>query len=168
MDRQNLHDIDERITSIIDGRVDPETGECFENNEEAMELLDVLSEEKEVKIIHCAMYMQEHRLEQEKIKSVIHKLKKRMDLHKNQADFLKRWVEEVCEKGDVFETPEIKVSFRKTAKLEIRDMDLIPRELVKTTTEHKLDKALTAKWIKKMGEPPAGVDKIESISIQVK
>jgi len=168
MKRANLHEIDSRIQSIVDNRVDPETGEIFEDGIEYAELLDELTMDRTTKILHCAMYMQEHNLEAEKIKSVIHKLKKRMDQHKSHAEFLKHWVETVCKSDEIFESPEIKVSFRTSTKLEIRNYEDLPDELIHTEVKHRLDKALAKKWMQKYGDVPPGIDEINCINIQVK
>ncbi len=171
MERNNLHDIDVRIQSITEGRVDPETGECFgdEFDQLALNALEALDLQRSDKVLHCAMYMQEHNLEVEKIKSVIIKLKKRMEQHKNQAAFLKRWVEESCRAGEEFECPEIKVTFRKSVRISIRDAEAIPIELMKIKTTQSLDKNEAKAWMKRHnGEAPPGIDAIPITNMQVK
>lgn len=171
MKRNNLHEIDRRIQTITDDRIDPETGEVFdeENAEQtSAALLSELQMEREEKIIHCGLYMQEHQLEVERITSVIVKLRKRLEQHKNSAAFLKRWVEDVAYEDEVFETPEIKLMFRKSLRYEIRTEADIPKDLWRTKITRTLDKVLAKKWAKKHGDTPPGVDEIPVINLQVK
>jgi len=165
----NLHDIDERIQAIVHERIDPETGEVFEDGDEsAAKLLMELGEEREHKIIHCALYMDEHLREAAKIKEVEQRLAKRRKRHEADAAFLKAWVESVCEAHESFETPEIKVTFRKSTRLEPRDMEMVPKEIIRTKTTEALDKALAKKWIEKYGDTPPGVEEIPCKNMQIK
>lgn len=175
MERKNLHEINERIQMIVNDRIDPETGEVFEGepgdfnaDDLGRLLLTELELDRSDKILHCAMYMQEHVLEAEKIKGVIIKLKKRMDRHKKDADFLKGWVEGVARDSESFESPEIKVSFRKSIRMEIRNEEAIPKELWRVKETRTFDKVLAKKWAKKYGDVPPGVEEVPVTNMQIK
>lgn len=173
----NLHEIDSRISFIVENRIDPETGEVFADNEFAVDadgtaktLLDELQGERAEKIMYCAMYFKNHMMMAKGIKEEEQALAVRRRAHERDAQFLKGWIEESCLANEKFESPSVKVTFRKSTRIDIREWEAIPKDLIfqPPVPEPRLDKKACKEWIKTHHEPPPGVEEIPCKNMQVK
>jgi hypothetical protein len=171
-DKPNLHEIDERIRTILDDGFDPATGQVFDEGRDRPDmedLLNMLDMDRTQKILHCMKYREEHDIMVDGIKKIESKLAKRRKQHEKRSAFLKRWVEDACNLDEVFESPDMKVTFLRSERIEIRDFDAVPKHLVNVTTTEAVDKNRVKDWIKAHdGEAPSGIDLVVAKNVQVK
>ncbi len=168
----NLHEIDSTIRTIIAEGFDPDTGEVFGVMEgHTMQArLDELGMDREDKIKHCALFMREHDIMGEAIKKEEDRLSKRRKQHEAKAAWLKTWIEETCTLKEKFESPEVRVSFRKSTRIEIRTEEDVPKELwvYPPAPARTLDKKGAKKWIKDKHDVPPGINEVIGKNLQVK
>ena len=66
-----------------------------------------------------------------------------------------------------FETPKVKISYRKSETVEVENVDLLPKEFVKEKIEKSADKMALKQFIKG-GKTLNGVKLVTNINMQVK
>lgn len=106
-----LYEIDKQIFECVD----EETGEILD-----LERLNSLNIERTAKIENVALYIKELISDAEAIKTESDSLMERVKSKKAKADRLKEWLVNVLD-GTEFETPRVKLGFRKSQKVKIED-----------------------------------------------
>ncbi len=152
----SLYDIDKRLSNLEMYNVDDETGEYLED-EEFNKLFDEIQMDLNTKIENTLCFVKDLLADKDKIKNEIDKLEKRAKQKEHLADRLKNRIDEYIKSKylddenvlDVeklnkysFETPRIKVSYRKSNSVNILDFDKLPKEFIKkkiTTTPNKVE-----------------------------
>ena len=152
----NLYDIDIAIMNCID----EETGEIIDET-----MLDALEMERETKIENIACWIKNLNAEADAIKNEETNLKNRRKSAEKRADSLKRYLGGYLA-GSKFQSPKVKVSFRRSEVVDIQDDALIPEQYLEIVTETKPKKTELKKALK-AGEVFEGVRLVEKQNIQI-
>lgn len=111
-----IFDIDQQIADLLDNSVDPETGEFLIDEE----VLEQLTMERERKIENLLMYYKDCLATAAAIKAEIESLSERKRVLENKAERLKAYAMTVLN-GERFETAKVKVAYRDSRPVEIKD-----------------------------------------------
>lgn len=155
-----IFEIDREIAVLIENSIDPETGELLLDEEK----LEALQMSREKKIENILMYYKDTLAYSKAIKEEIDSLSERKASLERKADRLKTLVETVL-KGETFETPKVKVTYRESKSVELTD-DFLPwakanRDDLLRYKEPEVDK-------KAVREALTNGDKLTGASIAVK
>lgn len=149
------------IDSEIMNCVDPETGEIIDP-----EKLEALQIERECKIENVALWIKNLRYEAQDLKAEREALAERENAAKRKIESLEAYLEKVLT-GEKFETPKVKVSFRKSKSVVITDESKIPEIYIKTKVEKSPDKIAIREALKS-DYPIPGAIIVEKTNIQIK
>lgn len=111
----NLYKIDHAIIDCVD----METGEILD-----VEALNTLEMERDKKVENIALWIKNLLSDAEQIRAEREALKAREDAAKNKAESLKKYLTSYLN-GTKFETPKVKVSFRKSESVDVTDISKI-------------------------------------------
>lgn len=153
----SLYEIDQEIL----GCIDPETGEIAD-----FETFDALQIEREAKIENIALWIKNLKAEAEAYKAEKQAFADRQKAAENKADSLKKYLEYALS-GSPFKTTQVAVSFRKTTKVEVDDIQAVPTEYLRYK-EPEVDKEAVKKALKDSNEEIAGVHLVNSLSMSIK
>lgn len=153
----NIFQIDSEIMSCVD----PETGEIVD-----FEKLEELQLERDQKVENIALWIKNLRYEAECLKAEKDALAQREKAAKRKIEELEDYLGYVLS-GQKFETPKVKVSFRKSTVVGIQNEALIPDEYIKIKIEKSPDKTAIGKALKANAEVPGAI-LIEKANIQIK
>lgn len=152
----NLFEIENEIMNCWD----QETGEILDSNR-----LDQLEMECDKKIENIALYIKNLTADAEALKAEKQSFEERQKAAENKADSLKRYLANYLA-GQKFSTPRVAISFRKTQKVNVTDMTLIPEKYLKFA-DPTLDK-ISIKNAIKNGERVAGAELVDGKSMSIK
>lgn len=152
-----LYEINDAILACID----METGEVLDN-----EALDNLIMERETKLENVALWVKNLESDAAAYEAEKKVFEARAKAAKNRAESLKRYLTYALE-GQKFKTAKCAVSFRKSYKVDVLDVEQIPVEYVQTVTEKKPDKTALKDVLKTGAEVP-GCRLVESLNIGIK
>lgn len=158
-----LWEINEQIEMLTSQLVDEETGEI---NEDIMEQLEQLDIDKHEKIENCGIVMKSLLAEVDAINEEIKTLKARASAKANRYDRLAEYVKKSLN-GDKFETSKVAFSYRKSDKVDVVNVDIVPEEFLKYETKISPMKSLIKKELKSGKEVP-GCVLTESTNLQLK
>jgi len=144
-----LADIEEAARNLVD----EETGEI---NEEALERMEQLEIDREVKIENIALLIKNLRADASAIKAEKDSLDHRMKSLSNRADRIEAWLASILN-GEAKSSPRYEIKWRKTDRVDITDEGAIPDEYLRVKAESKPDKALIKKAIKAGDKVPGAV-----------
>lgn len=153
----NLYEIDRGILECID----QETGELIDP-----ERLESLLMDKNQKIENVVLWVKNLLSDAEAIKVEKDVLADREATCRKKAEDLKLWLARVLE-GQKFNSARCAVSFRRSEKVEVDDVDSIPAELKTETVTFKPDKN-AIKELLKAGHDVTGCRLVENQNIQIK
>lgn len=159
----NLYNIATEYQVALDGiEVNPETGEVT-----GLGALDEINSAFEEKTEAIGCYAKGVKAEAEAIKAERDMLDKRMKAAQRKLEMLKTYLEiNMNAVGkDRLKTPRCTISFRKTSKVEVSDIDNLPDEFKKVTIEPRKSDIATAI---KTGAVVPGVTIVKSRSIQIR
>lgn len=159
----NLYDIAGEYQKALDSiEIDPETGEVA-----GFGVLDELNSAFEEKAEAIACYAKGVKAEAEAIKAERSMLDKRREAAERKLKMLKEYLAmNMAAVGiDKLKTPRCSISFRKTSKVEISDMDKLPDEFKRITVEPRKSDISAAI---KTGESVPGAAIIEDKSLQIR
>lgn len=146
----NLFEIKQEISNVYDNLIDIETGEI---NEEAVKQLENLTVQREEKIENTGLYIKDLKYKAEALKEEKRNIDRRIKVIQNTEEFLKRRLSDEL-KGENFETPKTRISFRKSTSVKVDD-DFICyakrngfENLIKTKITESADKTLLKKLLK--------------------
>lgn len=111
----NLYQIEQAILDTVD----KETGEIID-----IEALDALEMERDTKVENIALWIKNLLSDADQINAEREALKSREDAAKNKAERLKKYLANYLN-GAKFETPKVKVSFRKSESVDVTDISKI-------------------------------------------
>ena len=153
----NLYEIDQGILECLD----VETGEIIDP-----ERLDNLFMERNRKIENIALWIKNLESDILALKAEKEAFAEREAQARKNVEGLKKWIAEALE-GQKFNTARCDVSFRKSEKVEVDDVALIPAELLRVKTTVEADKSAIKAAIKE-GREINGCRLVESINTQIK
>lgn len=157
----NLYEIDYSILNCVDA----ETGEILD-----IDMLNALEMKRDEKIENIALWVKNLLSDAEQIKKEREILAEREKVAKNKAENLKKYLSDYLN-GTKFETPKVKVSFRKSEIVDILDI----KEIMKIDNAEKYlkysdptpDKMAIKQAIKKGINIP-GCSLVKKDNIQIK
>lgn len=162
-----LYEIDKAILAVIENgyQVDMETGEILFDCDD----LETLQAERESKIEACACYVKNLQAEAEALKAEEMALAMRRKMKEKRIEHMKRYLAASMKLDDLstFETPRVKLTFRKSTALEITDESRIPRNYTNEVITYKPDKAAIKNAIK-LGAIVPGCQLVEKKNLQLK
>lgn len=178
----SLYEIDERLKMLEEYMVDIDTGEMIESEDEFNKLFDEIQMDLNTKIEQTLCFHKNLLADVEAFKAEEKNIAKRRKVKENLAERLKARIDKYItqqytnEDGVVdmkglnkykFETPKVKVSYRKSDKVEITNQDEIPKEFIKVVTEEKPMLNEIKKSIKD-GNVINGAILVEGLNMQIK
>lgn len=110
-----IYEIDKQIEALLDGMVDPETGEV---NEEVLDQLEALHMAREEKAENAALAYKNIMAECKAIKAEEDALAKRRKAGENKAERLKAYLDYVLG-GENFKTSRVAVTHKKSQAVEL-------------------------------------------------
>lgn len=167
-----IYEIDAQIRAVLDGLVDPETGEVSDDAD-ALEALDALTMERNTKLENIACYCKNVSADVAALKTEESALKKRRETLERTAERLKRYLSDSLN-GQKFHSTRADVTFRKTERLEVNQAALAIASLKSGGYEDALrfkdpeiDKAKVKQYLKDGADIP-GVTLVQSLSPTIK
>lgn len=161
-----LYEIDRLLEEVINNgmSVDYETGEVLFDSSSLDELRYELNEKMEA----CGIYLKGVRADIEALKAEESALRKRRQITERKAERLADYIQGVLTSRyeGKFETPKVKLSTRRSSRIEVEDESLVPADFVNETVTYSVDKK-KAKAEMKNGNAIPGLALIESQSLQV-
>lgn len=177
----NLYEIDYQLQMLEDYMVDVETGEILDEdsfNAKFDEIQMALSE----KIENSMCFYKNLQADIEAFKAEEKNLAQRRKVKENLAERVKNRIDNYVtmqftdEEGNVdkdnlnkwkFETPKVKLSYRKSDSVEVSDINLLPKEYIKEKIELSADKTALKKALKD-GKEINGATVVTKLNMQVK
>lgn len=178
-----LYEIDERLNLLEEFMCDPDTGELL-SEEEFNQKFDEIQMSLNEKIENSMCFYKSLMAEVEAFKKEKGNLEQRRKVKENLANRIKKRIDDYIiqkytdENGIVdekelkkfkYETPRIKLSYRKSSIVDVININEIPSEFIKDKllTEDDVMKAELKKLLKN-GEKIEGVKLVEKLNMQVK
>ncbi len=166
MKTMQLYEIDAAIRDVLDGMVDPETGEV---SDDALALLEDLSLQRQDKIEGIALYYKNLTADAAAIKAEEEALRKRRQSAESHAARLKHYLSDFMP-GEKLETAKVKIGWHKsTAVMVANEADFIraaPKDYLTykdpTVNKTAIKEALAA------GKEVPGAELITNMNLQVK
>lgn len=163
----SLYKIDKAVETVINGGlvVDEETGEILFD----AETFEALEGARNDKLEAVACFIKGTEAEAAAIKSEESALAERRKVLERKAERMRGYLADSMERyGDTkLETPRVSVSFRRSATVEVYDLESLPREFVKVKTTAAADKVAIKKAIKE-GQEVQGAELVERMNLQLK
>lgn len=131
-----LYEVNQRIEELSEQMVDIETGEI---NEEIFAELTELVEEKEDRLESIFLHIKNLASDITALKVERDSFDKRIKRKTREMDRLLDWTT-MLQKGETFETDKVRVKYRRSQKVEIKDESLIPEKYIKFKTTKSPDK----------------------------
>lgn len=153
----SLYEINQRIMECVD----PETGELIDP-----ESLEALVMEKELKIENVALWVKNLQSDALAYKVEKEAFAEREKKATAKAESLKGWLAMALD-GQKFSSTRCAVSFRKSEKVEVDDVDSLPAELKTQKVTFDPDKK-AIKALLKEGKEVSGCRLVESLNTQIK
>lgn len=153
----SLYEINQRILECVD----PETGELIDP-----ENLEALVMEKELKIENVALWIKNLQSDALAYKAEKEAFAEREKKATAKVESLKGWLA-MALAGQKFSTARCAVSFRKSEKVEVDDVDSLPAELKTQKVTFDPDKK-AIKALLKEGKEVSGCRLVESLNTQIK
>lgn len=160
----NLYEINKEILDLIDNCVDRETGEIAID---ANERLDGLLKDKNQKIINTAKFIKNRLAFVEMMKQEVKHLQARVKSEESRMEWLETYAKNYMVHGEKYEDPQVSVSLRKSSRVDVLNMDLIPQEFKRVNIEVSADKKAIGDAIKS-GKEISGAIVADAYSIQIK
>lgn len=152
-----LYDINSELNSLIDY----ETGEVADF-ERFQELTLAKENKREAIALVYKNAIADKKMYEEEIKNLTEKKKRCENIENRMKEMLA-----IDLNGEKFKTSKVEVSFRPSESTEVINIDLIPKEYIKTKTEVKPDLTAIKEAIKN-GIKIDGARIIEKVNIQIK
>lgn len=152
----SLYEIDQRILSLID----EETGEITD-----FEQLDKLQLERNTKIENIALWIKNLKFEEESYKAEKQVFEDRQRQAKQKIESLKRYLSNVLN-GEKFITSRVECSFRKSQRVEVENINLLPKKFLKYS-DPEANKTAIKEAIKE-GKEIAGARLVDALNLQIR
>lgn len=160
----NLYQINSEITALIDSSVNSETGEI---SSDISAKLDQLIDQKDQKIINSAKYIKNRSAFVDAMKAEIKALQERVKSEEKKIEYLEGYAKTFMVHGEKYEDSQCCVSLRKSQRVDVLDINLVPQEYKKEKVEITADKKLIADALKS-GAVIAGTKLTENYSLSIK
>lgn len=175
-----LYSIDQRLLALEEYGVDSETGEVITTEEEFAKLFEEIQMDIHSKITNTALFIKNLESDCEQIKNEEKRLAQRRKskenliarLKENIDNYIKYRLNNIEEDFDgvnkwKLETPQVRISYRKSDKAIVTDFDKLSDEYkkVKTTIEPSLE---DIKKAIKSGKEVEGAEVITNLNMQIK
>lgn len=161
-----LYEIDRLLEEVINNgySVDYETGEVVFEYSDLEELQGELSEKME----GCGVYLKGLKADVEALKAEEAALKKRRQIAERKVERMEDYVQDVLTNrfNGKFETSKVKLSTRRSSKVEVIDESLVPNEFKTEKITYTVDKSEAKKEMKN-GNAIPGLALIETQNLQV-
>src|SRR3990172_497022 len=118
----HLYEINREIERILEGSVDPETGEVLTPLEE----LDKLGIDRVTKVLDTAAFVKGLSAEADAIKAEEKALAARRKILENRETWLREYLRQNLEEGERMNNSRIAISWRKSSAVEIQNEEVIP------------------------------------------
>ena len=159
----NLYEVSQLLRDAVAAAdVDTDTGEIAPD---WAKFLDDIEMERNVKLLNCARLYKEWDAYAEMIRDQEKELAARRHAHEARAERIKDWMSVNMTPGEKIEDGAARLSWRKSARVEIFRESDIPEKYVKTTISY--DKA-TIRADLKDGKAVPGTMMVETNSLQIK
>jgi hypothetical protein len=162
---KSLYEIDQELQDVL---AEAEK-QAAENEGEISLILSVLlkdlHQEREQKIGNISRLYKSLMAEAAMVESEYKVLKQRADSAYNNAESLKLYLAQYMQKGELYTDPTVKISWRKSASVNVFDPGLLTDEFTKVKIEP--DKTKIKEAIK-VGKEVAGAVIVENNNIQIK
>lgn len=179
---RNLFDIEQSMMNLLDFGVNDETGELVESQEEFDALYESIQLDLQTKLdnTNCMTKMLDGEID------VIDKEIKRLQAEKKRRERQKEWLTNrvdyfirrqfTDEEGNVdlpnlnkykLDLPHSKISYRKSDKVNITDLESLPKEYIKVKIESSPNLTEIKNAIKS-GEVVEGAELVTNMNIQIK
>lgn len=142
-----LYAVSQKIEELSEQMVDIETGEI---NEEIFAELTELVEEKEDRLESIFLHIKNLASDITALKVERDSFDKRIKRKTREMDRLLDWTT-MLQKGKTFETDKVRVKYRRSQKVEIKDESLIPEKYIKFKTTKSPDKTAIKDVLKNGG-----------------
>lgn len=153
----SLYEIDQAIMSCVDS----DTGEIID-----AEALDALLMQREDKLEAIACWIKNLQSDADAIHAEINALAIREAKCRKKAADLKEYLASVLQ-GEKFDTPKCAISFRQSVRVDVFDIESVPKKYIKKTVEYKPDKNAIMTLLKE-GKTVKGCQLIERLNAQIK
>lgn len=146
-----LYEINQRIEELTEEMlfIDTETGEIQTDEEKFNELQELVAQQED-KLEDIFLYIKNLASDIDALKAERDSFDKRIKRKTKQMERLLDWTTAI-QKGKTFETDKVRVKYRKSQKVEIKDESLIPDKFLKVKTTSTPDKTLIKKVLKDGG-----------------
>lgn len=173
--QKNIYEINDRISILLRGSVDMETGEITDDGRFLQHAEK--SGEQKAEVIHSAVG--EFLNAENYVKMVdaeIERLEKLKAPAKRYANYVKDQITKSLQVGETFEFPNCKIGWRKSSAIEVDEFDLMPLEelqkidpkAVSSKMVYSLDKKYLTELAKADLPLPKGVKLVTKQNIQIK
>lgn len=139
----NLYEINEELTRLWDASIDPETGEI---NDDLYAQFEALQMERDEKIENIALWIKNLTSDADAINTEAKALTERAKAAKNKAERLKAYLESALN-GEKFQTPRVNISYHKSSKVIVTDIDRVPADFLRLA-DPEVDKTAVKASIK--------------------
>lgn len=153
----SLYEINEQILSCLDF----ETGEIIDTDK-----FDVLQVERNDKLENIALWYKNLQSEAQAYKAEKDIFAEKQRRSEQKAESLKKYLDSALH-GSKFDTVKVNISYRKSASVNVIDLDKLPEEYKKSITTVSADKIAIGTALKQ-GVSIDGAEIVESNNIQIK
>lgn len=176
----SLYDIDQRLLNLETMWVDTETGEVAVTEEDFLRMYEDIQMEMKDKIINTSCYIKNLLSDAAQIKAEEDRLKARREQKERYAKRLQETMDNVikhrinnidedfdgCNKWKI-DDPKVRLSFRRSEKVEIINPDVIPKAYINKKVELKPDLNAIKEAIKN-GKKVKGAELVNNLNLQIK
>ena len=176
----NLYEIDQRLLDLEIYGVDTETGEVAVTEEDFNRMFEEIQMEMNEKILNTACFIKNLKSDAEQIKAEEQRLKQRREAKEKLAERLQNAIDNVAKhrlnnidedfdkvNSWKMESPQVKLSYRKSSKVEITDESLIPDKYKTKVEEIKISKTDIGNDLK-AGVKVKGAELVNNLNLQIK
>lgn len=158
-----LYEINEAILAVFEKAVDPETGEVVDDA--LLADYEALRMDRDEKVENIGLFIKNLEADADAIKAEADKLYARARACTNKAEHLRNYLE-YCLGGEKFRSPRLDVSYRRSKRVEVSDMDAIPMMYLRYKAP-EVNRKMVADEIK-AGHTVPGCELVENVSMIIK
>lgn len=175
----SLYEIDQRLLNLQTYGVDSETGEVAVTEEDFIRMYEEIQMDMETKFVNTACFIKNLRSDAEQIKAEEDRLKKRRQAKENFASRLEKSMDTVIKHhlynvDEEFDTvnkwkldkPQVRLSYRKSTKLDVYDESLLSDDYKTTVETVKIDTDKIKKDINN-GVEVNGAQIVRNLNLQI-
>lgn len=175
-----LYSIDQRLLNLEVYGVDTETGEVAVTEEDFQRMYEDIQMEMNDKIVNTSCYIKNLLSDAEQIKAEEDRLKARRQQKEKYAQRLQDAMDNVikhrinnieedfdgCNKWKI-DDPKVRLSYRRSQKVNVTNMDILPKKYINKKIEIKPDLTAIGEAIKS-GKTVKGAELVNNLNLQIK